>query len=453
MRRVLIANRGEIAFRIVRACRSLGLESVAVYSEADRASPHVWAADRAVRIGPAAPERSYLDANALLHVARACGCDAIHPGYGFLAENHEFAARCIGEGLVFVGPSPETIGLMGDKAAARRCAARLGVPVAPGSEAAFADAAHAAEAAVGIGFPVLLKARAGGGGRGMRVADSAEAFEGLFLQAKAEAAAAFGDGAIYLERYIPRVRHVEVQVFGDSHGNLRHLWERDCTVQRRHQKLIEEAFSPALGPGTRKQICEAAEALARGVGYVGAGTVEFIYDLDNGGYYFIEMNTRIQVEHPVTEVLTGIDLVAEQLRVAAGHELSFARNGAPRADGHVIEFRINAEDADNDFMPAPGRLSRWRPPSGAGLRLDSHVYEGYAVSPYYDPLLGKLIVRGADRVEAMARARAALTDFEVEGIATTVPFHLRMLNHPDFVESRVHTRWIEEQTSAKARHG
>jgi acetyl-CoA carboxylase biotin carboxylase subunit len=376
----------------------------------------------------------------------------VHPGYGFLAENADFAERCVKEGLAFIGPRPETIRLMGDKSAARKTAVALGIPVVPGSSEAFSEVEEARSAAAALGFPLLLKARAGGGGRGMRIVADAEAFDGLYMQAAREASAAFGDGAIYLERYLSKARHIEVQVFGDSQGNLRHLWERDCSLQRRHQKLIEEACSPVLDDDTRARLCATAEALGRGTGYLGAGTVEFLYDGESGQFYFIEMNTRIQVEHPVTEMLTGVDLVAEQLRIAAGEPISFANGQTPGPLGHVIEFRINAEDPDKDFLPAPGRLRRWRPPSGEGLRLDSHAYEGYMVPPYYDSLIGKLIVQGRDRPEAIARAEVALSGFEVEGVATTIPFHLRVLRHPDFIESRIHTRWIEDHSAKGAGH-
>lgn len=452
LRRVLVANRGEIALRIIRACQAANIETVAVYSAADRTSAHVQAADRAVQIGPARPESSYLNAKALIHVALACACDAVHPGYGFLAENAEFAETCAQEGLIFIGPKAETIRLMGDKSAARGAAERHGVPLVPGSLEIFTDAAPAQAAAAAVGFPLLLKARAGGGGRGMRVVQSPDAMASLFAQAAREASAAFGDGAMYMERYFSRVRHIEVQVFGDSHGNVRHLWERDCSLQRRHQKVIEEAPSPVLDQDMREKICTTAEALASGVGYLGAGTVEFLYDTEERQFYFIEMNTRIQVEHPVTEALTGIDLVAEQLRVADGQSLSFSNGKVPKAQGHAIEFRINAENADKGFQPSPGRLERWRPPVGEGLRLDSHAFEGYTIPPYYDSLVGKLIVKGKDRPDAIARAVAALSDFEVEGIATTIPFHLRMLRDPDFIESRIHTRWIDDRGAEGASH-
>jgi acetyl-CoA carboxylase biotin carboxylase subunit len=441
---VLVANRGEIALRIIRACREFGLRSVAVYSDADHNSPHAWAADRAVRIGPAAAGKSYLVPEILLEVARATGCDAVHPGYGFLSERPDFATKCAEADLTFIGPTAEVIAQMGDKAAARRAAQRLGVPVVPGSEEAFEEPAAAAEAAADIGYPILLKALAGGGGRGMRVAPDPAAFDSLFVQASNEAHAAFGHGGIYLERFIPKVRHIEVQVFGDRHGRVMHLWERDCTVQRRHQKLVEEGPSPALDASTRAAVCAAAEKLAAGIGYIGAGTVEFILDPSTNDFCFIEMNTRIQVEHPVTEMLTGIDLVVEQLRVAAGESLSFA--GRPiQTQGHAIEFRINAEDPERGFLPSPGVLEEWRPPQMPGVRLDSHVYSGYAVPPYYDSLLGKLIVHGHDRDAAIERATSALAGFRAGRLPTTLSFHRRLLAHPDFLRSNIHTRWIETE--------
>ena len=444
LKKVLVANRGEIALRIVRACRKAGIETVAVCSSADAGSAHVWAADDAVCIGPPPSTDSYLNTDALLHVARARDCDGVHPGYGFLAENVDFAGRCADEGLTFIGPSAETIALMGDKVAARQTAAGHGLKVVPGSEDVFTDGREAAGVAADIGFPLLMKARSGGGGRGMRVATEADGLEALFAQASGEAESAFGDGGIYLERYFPTVRHIEVQVFGDTHGNARHLWERDCSIQRRHQKLIEEAPSPVLDAATRTKMCEAAEALTAGVGYVGAGTVEFIYDVASREFFFIEMNTRIQVEHPVTEMITGLDLVVEQLSVAAGEKLSFAA-AAPKASGHAIEFRLNAEDPARDFMPCPGSLVRWRPPAGPGVRLDSHIFEGYTIPPFYDSLLGKFIVHGTDRADAMGRAATALSGFVVDGIHTTIPFHRRVLEHPDFLDNRIHTTWVETE--------
>jgi acetyl-CoA carboxylase, biotin carboxylase subunit len=443
LRRVLIANRGEIALRAIRTCRELGLGSVAVYSSADGNSPHRWAADHAVCIGPPPPKASYLNEAALIEVASACQCDALYPGYGFLAENAGFAARCAEEKLNFIGPSAEVIARMGDKVAARQTAAALGIPVVPGSNEGFTAAAEAKQRADAIGYPLLLKASAGGGGRGMRVVTNADAFDELFAQACAEAAAAFGRADVYLERFFPKVRHIEIQVFGDRHGNYVELGERDCSVQRRHQKLIEEAPSPVLDRSTRRAMADAALTLVRALNYVNAGTIEFIYDVETARFFFIEMNTRIQVEHPVTEMVTGNDLVAEQFRVAAGERLSLApaRDGAPVA----IEFRINAEDAENDFRPSPGMLKRWRPPSGRDIRLDSHVYENYVVPPFYDSMLGKLIVTGRDRAAAIETAASALARFEVAGIATTVPFHAALLQRPEFARAEIHTRWVEDR--------
>jgi len=446
LRRVLIANRGEIALRAIRTCRKLGLESVAVYSTADGNCSHRWAADHAVCIGPPPPKLSYLNVAALIEVASALKCDGVYPGYGFLAEDSAFANRCAEAGLTFIGPTPDVIARMGDKVAARQTAALLGIPVVPGSKEGFASTAEAKAHADEIGFPLLLKASAGGGGRGMRVVADAPSFAELFGQATAEAEAAFGRPDIYLERFFPQVRHIEIQVFGDKHGNHMQLGERDCSVQRRHQKLVEEAPSPVLTRTTRQAMADAALTLVRAINYVNAGTVEFIYDVASGRFFFIEMNTRIQVEHPVTEMVTGNDLVAEQFRVAAGERLSLkqAADNAPTA----IEFRINAEDAAHDFRPSPGVLKRWRPPNGKDIRLDSHVYENYAVPPFYDSLLGKLIVAGYDRAAAIETARVALESFDVAGIATTIDFYAELVRQPEFIRAEIHTRWVEEQMRA-----
>lgn len=442
MRRVLIANRGEIALRAIRACRRLGLGSVAVYSSADANSPHCWAADHAVCIGPPPPKASYLNIGGLIETALASKCDAVYPGYGFLAENSVFAERCADSDLTFIGPSGECIARMGDKVAARQAAVSIGIPCVPGSKTGFTDSAAAEKAAQEIGYPLLLKASGGGGGRGMRIVTSAAAFNGQFAQASAEAQAAFNNPEIYLERFFSQVRHIEIQVFGDAHGNYVHLGERDCSVQRRHQKLVEEAPSPALDQSTRRQMAEAATALIKALKYVNAGTVEFIYEPASRKFFFIEMNTRIQVEHPVTEMVTGTDLVAEQFRVAAGDKLSF---GSTFANGRTaIEFRINAEDAARDFRPSPGVLKRWRPPTGRDIRVDSHAYENYAVPPYYDSMLAKLIVTGPDRAAAIETAKSALARFQVAGLATTVPFHAHLLHQPEFARAEVHTRWVEE---------
>ncbi len=444
MKRVLIANRGEIALRAVRACRSLRLETVAVYSDADRTSSHVRAADRAICIGPAPSSQSYLNAAALITAALGSGCDALYPGYGFLSEKSGFAADCRAAGLTFVGPSADVIAMMGDKVAARRTAKKFGIPVVPGSENAYREADEAAALASDIGYPLLLKAAGGGGGRGMRIVQEAKDFASAFAQASAEAAAAFGQPEIYLERYFSRVRHIEIQIFGDAHGNAIHLWERDCSIQRRYQKLVEEAPSPILDAASRRQMAEAAVTLVRELRYEGAGTVEFLHDLETGRWFFIEMNTRIQVEHPVTEELFGVDLVAEQLKVAAGERLSIAQP-APPSGQSAIEFRINAEDPSAGFHPCPGVVSQWRPPEGPGLRFDSHVYEGYGVPPFYDSLLGKLIVKAASRDEALAAAQAALDRFAVAGIATTIPFHRKLLRERAFRDGSADTRWVERE--------
>ena len=445
MKRVLIANRGEIAARILRACRAAGLEAVAVYSTADRDTPYLSDADRAVCIGPPPAAQSYLLGDALLAAALGTGCDAIHPGYGFMAENAGFARRCAEHGLTFIGPSPEAIELMGDKIAGRAAAIANGVPVVPGSDTSFGDVEAAKGQADAIGYPLLLKASAGGGGRGMRVVNEPSELESHLAAAGAEAQAAFSDSRIYMERYFSRVHHVEVQVFGDRHGNHVHLGERDCSAQRRHQKLVEESPSPVLTPARRDEICDAAIRLARGVGYENAGTVEFIYDPAGDRCYFIEMNTRIQVEHPVTEMVTGTDLVLEQLRVAAGERLSFTAQSVEHR-GHAIEWRINSEDPARGFLPTPGRLTRWSPPSeGPDVRVDTFVREGQAVTPYYDSMLAKLVVRGDSRADALARSAAALDAFEVEGVSTTIGFQRAMIDHRDFIAGSVHTRWIEER--------
>jgi acetyl-CoA carboxylase biotin carboxylase subunit len=441
---VLVANRGEIAVRVIRACRALGLRTVAVYSEADRGAVHTRLADRAVCIGPAAAAQSYLNASALLATARGTGADALHPGYGFLAENADFAAACVDAGLTFVGPSVEAIRAMGDKIHARERAAALGVPTVPGSRAPVGDTAEAQAIARDVGYPVLLKAAAGGGGRGMRVVRSASELPAAFTAARAEAEAAFGDGRLYVERFLERVRHVEIQVLADRFGAAVQLGERDCSVQRRHQKLLEEAPSPAVTPGLRATMGEAALVLARDIKYEGAGTVEFVLDEGTSRFAFIEMNTRIQVEHPVTEMVTGVDLVAAQLRLAAGDRLPFAQSDV-RITGHALECRINAEDPDAGFRPSPGTIARWSPPEGDGLRVDTHVEASAIVPPFYDSLLAKVVAHGADRESAIARMVEALRRFDVDGVATTLPLHRRILAHPDFAAGRIHTRWVEDE--------
>jgi acetyl-CoA carboxylase biotin carboxylase subunit len=442
-RRIFVANRGEIAVRVVRACEKLGIESVVAVSAADRDSLAARLATRAVCIGPARAADSYLRPEILVTAARGTGCQALHPGYGFLSERAAFARMCAEAGLAFIGPSPEAIESMGDKITAVRLAARAGVPRVPGTER-LASAEDARRAARDIGYPVLLKASAGGGGRGMRIVRAEAQIEAAMQAASAEALTAFGDGTLYMEKFIERARHLEIQVLGDSHGNIVHLGERECSTQRRHQKLIEEAPSPAVDEALRDELGEAAVKLARLVGYQGAGTVEFVFDEDTRRYHFLEMNTRIQVEHPVTEMVTGYDLVAEQIRIVSGAPLSFSQHEV-RIEGHAIECRINAEDAERGFAPSPGRLEAWQPPEGEHVRLDTHCYSGYVVPPFYDSLLAKLIVRGADRATAVVRMQEALDRFVVAGIRTTIPFHRRVLAHADFHGGRVTTRWVEEQ--------
>ncbi len=443
-KKVLIANRGEIALRIIRACRELGVETVAVYSEADRESLHVRFADDDVCIGPAPSRLSYLRVPGLIAAAEITGADAIHPGYGFLAESAEFAETCAASNIAFIGPTPEQIRLMGDKASARKLAQELDIPVVPGSPGAIEDPMEALAVAGEIGFPVIIKAAAGGGGKGMRVAGDAESFQQAFQLARNEALAAFGSAEVYIEKFLTRPRHVEIQVMGDRNGKLMHLGERDCSIQRRHQKLVEEAPSPALTPELRQEMGDAAVRAARHIGYVGAGTVEFLLDED-GSYYFMEMNTRIQVEHPVTEMVTGFDLVKEQVRVCAGEELCLKLYGNSLR-GHAIECRVNAEDPSRNFQPSPGLITAFHPPGGPGVRVDTHIYAGYTVPPYYDSLLAKVIVHGRDRKEALARMSQALDSFIVEGVTTTIPFLRRVIEHPDFQAGRVDTKFLERET-------
>jgi acetyl-CoA carboxylase biotin carboxylase subunit len=440
-RRVLIANRGEIALRVIRACHELGIETVAVYSEADRESLHVRFADDDVCIGPPPARLSYLRIPALIAAAEITGADAIHPGYGFLAENAEFAETCAASGVTFIGPTPDQIRAMGDKAMARKLAQEAEVPIVPGTPGGIEDTVEAQRLAEGIGFPVLIKAAAGGGGKGMRVAPDAESFARSFQLARNEALAAFGNAEVYIEKYLGRPRHVEIQVMGDRHGRVMHLGERDCSVQRRHQKLVEESPSPAVTPELRERMGEAAVHLAARIGYVGAGTIEFLLDED-GSFYFMEMNTRIQVEHPVTEMVTSFDLVKEQIRVAAGEHLQFELKGSG-VRGHAIECRVNAEDPFRSFQPSPGRIDVYHPPGGPGVRVDTHIYAGYTVPPHYDSLLAKVVVHGNTRDEALARMRQALDSFIIEGVTTTIPFLRRVIEHPDFAAGRVDTKFLE----------
>jgi len=442
-KKLVVANRGEIALRVFRACEELGIETVALHSEADADSLHVKFAQESVCIGPAPSARSYLNIGNILSAAEVTGADAIHPGYGFLAENAHFAEVCGSHGLTFVGPSPEAILRMGDKALARETMIAGGVPVVPGSEGVVDDDVLGLQIAREIGFPVIIKASAGGGGKGMRVVWKEEEFRRSFEMAQGEALAAFGNGDLYIEKFLVGPRHVEVQILADLYGNAIHLGERDCSVQRRHQKLIEESPSPAVDDLLRAKLGEAAISATRAANYHSAGTVEFLLTAD-GSFYFMEMNTRIQVEHPVTEMVTGLDLVKEQIRIAAGETLSLKQEDV-KLTGHAIECRLNAEDPDHDFAPRPGRVESFHMPGGPGVRVDSHVYAGYDIPPFYDSLIAKLICHGADRAEALARMRRALDETIIEGVPSTLPFHLSMMQHPRFISGDVNTRFLEEE--------
>ena len=439
--RILVANRGEIALRVIRACRDLGIEVVAVYSEADRGAPYLDLADDAICIGPAAAAQSYLNIARIISAAEIANVQAIHPGYGFLSENPHFAEVCRDCKIEFIGPPEKAMQLVGNKNEARKLATKIGVPVVPGSEGLIQDESEALRLAEAMGYPVLIKAAAGGGGRGMRVARNDINLRVGLKSAQQEAEAAFKDGSVYLEKYIEQPRHVEVQVLADRHGNLVHLWERDCSLQRRHQKLVEESPAPNL-PGTvRQEICSAAVRLVKEANYFNAGTCEFLVDKDNR-FYFIEVNARIQVEHPVTELVTGIDLVREQIRIAAGEKLAFTQDQITHR-GVAIECRINAEDPAADFRPSPGTITRWQVPGGPGVRLDTHVVPGYRVPPNYDSLIAKLLVHQPTRPEAIAAMRRALAEFVVEGVKTTIPLHKEIFNHSAFMEGRVDTTFIE----------
>ncbi|SEN22637.1 acetyl-CoA carboxylase biotin carboxylase subunit [Lihuaxuella thermophila] len=440
-KKVLIANRGEIAVRIIRACRDLGISTVAVYSEADREALHVTLADEAYCIGPATSKDSYLNMTNLMSTATLVGADAIHPGYGFLAENADFAELCAACGITFIGPSPEAIVKMGDKTTAKETMKKAGVPVIPGTDGLMEDVEEAAKTAKEIGYPVIVKATAGGGGKGMRIVHTEEELRRAINLAQKEAEANFGNPGVYLEKFLVEPRHIEIQVLADNYGNVIHLGERDCSIQRRYQKLIEEAPSPALSPELRERMGKAAVAAAKSVNYSGAGTVEFLLDKE-GNFYFMEMNTRIQVEHPVTELITGIDLVKEQIRVAAGEKLSVTQKKV-RYDGWAIECRINAERPDKNFMPSPGTIRFYLPPGGPGVRVDSACYQGYRITPFYDSMVAKLIVWGKDRQEALQRMNRALKEFAIDGVHTTIPFHLKILNHPKFISGDFHIQFLE----------
>jgi acetyl-CoA carboxylase biotin carboxylase subunit len=440
--RVLVANRGEIAVRIIRAAQALGIETVQVLSEADRDSAAARLADQAVVLGPAPSKLSYLDANLLLHAAKRTGCDALHPGYGFLSERAALATLCREHDITFVGPDPEVIDALGDKLRARAIAAEAGVPLVPGTDS-IADVKSAQRAAEDIGYPVVMKASAGGGGRGMFIARTPADLAGSFDKASTEALEAFGDGTLYMERFVGNARHVEVQVLGDGEGRVVHFGERDCSTQRRYQKVVEEAPCAIMPQHVRDKLHAAAVNLLAQLKYRNAGTVEFLYDVDHEEVFFIEVNTRIQVEHPVSEQVTGADLVQLQFKVAGGEPVSFDQAGIT-VNRHSIECRINAEDAAHDFRPSPGRITAWRPPRGAGIRVDSHCDDGYLVPPYYDSMIGKLIVTANDRASAVERLTAALDEFTIDGIVTNLPLLRHIVQHPDFIANEISTRWLEQ---------
>lgn len=439
--KVLIANRGEIAVRVIRACHELGIKTVAIHSSADRDALHVKLASESVCIGPALAKDSYLNVTAIMAAATATRADAIHPGYGFLAENAGFAEICGSCGVTFIGPTVRNMRVMGDKARARRAADKAGVPTIPGESKGLEDVAEALEIAKRTGYPILLKACAGGGGRGMKIIQSEEDLEGQFLTAQREVEAAFGDGHLLVEKYLPRVRHVEVQIVGDHFQNVVHLGVRDCSIQRRYQKLIEESPSPGLPAKVQNALQEAAVELGRSVNYSNIGTIEFLVDLDSWNYYFIEMNTRLQVEHPVTEMVADIDIVKEQIRVAAGMELSLEQKNI-HVSGHAMEVRINAEDP-RTLIPSPGLVTSYHPPGGHGIRVDSAIYSGYTVVPYYDSLISKLIVRGQDRAACINKLLVALDEYIIEGIHTNIELHRRILNHPEFRSGNFYTKFLE----------
>ncbi len=440
--KILIANRGEIAVRIIRACRELGIGTVAVYSEADRDSLHVRLADEAYCIGPTASKDSYLNLTNIMSIATITECDAIHPGYGFLAENADFAEICESCNITFIGPSPEAISKMGDKAVAKLTMKEANVPVIPGSDGLVEDLDEAIEVARAIGYPVIIKATAGGGGKGIRIAEDEDSLISQITTAQQEAQKAFGNAGVYLEKYLTGMKHVEIQIMADKHGNAVHLFERDCSVQRRRQKLVEEAPCPVLTPELRDSMGQAAVRAALAVQYAGAGTLEFLLGQD-GQFYFMEMNTRIQVEHPVTEMITNVDLIKEMISVAEGNPLSIKQEDLS-INGWSIECRINAEDPERGFMPSPGNIPFYLPPGGIGVRVDSAVYPGYTISPHYDSMIAKLIVWAPTREEAIARMKRALAEFAIDGIRTTIPFHLRLLNHPKFVEGDFDIKFLEE---------
>ena len=442
MNKILVANRGEIALRVMRSCKAMGIKTVAIYSEADRTAPHVRFADEAVCVGPPPSAQSYLDMDKIISVAKSLGVDGIHPGYGFLSENAAFARKVREAGIIFIGPTPEAIEVMGSKLGAKAAVKKFDVPMVPGGDEAISDIGEAKKLAAETGFPILIKASAGGGGKGMRIVERAEELEEQMRSAVNEAVSAFGDGSVFIEKFVSSPRHIEIQVMGDTHGNIVYLFERECSVQRRHQKVVEEAPSAVVSPAMRKAMGEAAVNVARAVNYTGAGTVEFIVD-EKLNFYFLEMNTRLQVEHPVTEMITGLDLVQEQIRIARGLPLSFSQDEL-RIDGHAIELRVYAEDPANQFLPDIGTLSVYRPPHGAGIRVDDGFSEGMEVPIYYDPMLSKLVVHGRNRAEAIARMKEAIGDYKVEGVKTTLGFGMFVMEHPAFISGQFDTRFVDK---------
>jgi len=439
--KILIANRGEIAVRIARACSELGIGTVAVYSDADADAMHVKIADEAVNIGPALSRKSYLSIDNILQAAKETGAQAIHPGYGFLSENENFAQRCSENDIVFIGPPPETVAMAGNKSRARKVLSELDIPIIPGSEGVASSVENAIETAEGIGYPVIIKASGGGGGRGMRIANDGSELSEAFAIAAGEARAAFGNPDLYIEKYIHKPRHIEIQILADRHGNVIHLGERECSIQKRYQKLNEESPSPFVDSDLRQRMGRTAVRVAQAIGYENAGTMEFLVDKDKR-FYFMEVNARVQVEHPVTETVTKIDIVQEQIRIAAGEPLAFGQEDI-RVDGWAIECRINAADPDNDFMPSPGKIESLSIPSGPGVRVDTHVYDQYTISPFYDSLIGKLIVWGPDRQNAITGLKKALAEFKIEGIKVTTPFHQRVVEHKDFRDGAFDTHFLE----------
>lgn len=443
IKKVLVANRGEIAVRIIRACSELGIESVSIYSEADKDSLHRKIATESYCIGPKLSKDSYLDMISIITIAKKTGCDAVHPGYGFLAENSDFAEMCEASNLVFVGPMYETIALMGVKDVAKNTMEKAGVPTVPGSDGVVQSIDHAMEVAGNVGYPVIIKASYGGGGKGIRVARNEEELIQNYKMTEQEAESAFGNKSLYIEKYIENFRHIEIQVLGDYHGNVVHLGERDCTVQRRMQKLVEEAPSPVLTEDKRREMGETAVRAAKSIDYIGAGTIEFIYDLNDDNFYFMEMNTRIQVEHPVTEMITGIDLVKMQLKIAMREEIPFKQEDI-KFNGHAIEFRINAENPSKNFMPSAGKITNYITPGGFGVRMDTAAYSGYTIPPYYDSMIAKLIVHSDSREEAIHVSKRALGEFIIDGIDTTIPFHMNLLKNDDFINNNYNTNFLAE---------